>query len=71
MHERIIIDPEIRRGTRVLVARTFGGLAGKTAFDELCREYEEPLKTSKPPSTSHGGDFVVYQAFQLSRFKYA
>lgn len=46
MNERIIIDPEVQhgkpviRGTRVLITRLIGGLAGGMTIEELRREYE-------------------------------
>ena len=46
MDERIVIDPQIQhgkpviRGTRVLVERILGGLAGGMSFEEICREYD-------------------------------
>ena len=46
MNDRIVIDPQIQhgkpviRGTRVLVARIVGGLAGGMTKEEVMREYE-------------------------------
>ena len=46
MNGRIIIDPDIQhgkpviKGTRVLVARIIGGLAGGMTKEEIIREYE-------------------------------
>lgn len=55
MSERIIIDPEVQhgkpviRGTRVLITRIVGGLAGGMTTEEIIREYgitEEDIRAA-------------------------
>ena len=50
VHDRIVVDPEIRggepviRGTRVPITRVLDGLAGGMSMEEVCREYDVDIE---------------------------